>query len=166
MPILTPHGLRPSLSEHPAFLLMLAETLDRFHCTLCEVREVYWMNRMWRSLASDRGLDGRVARLGVSVLMLTGAGYGAAPPSRGERERWAERARRRILAGTGRTLDALVVSVRWAEGALTVATVPVQSLLAQVVSGDPKWGDLIPWAEDLCPVMVPVVCHAEAEAAA
>jgi hypothetical protein len=45
MPLLTSRAPRPALAEHSAFALMLAVALERFGCTLGEVREDYRLGR-------------------------------------------------------------------------------------------------------------------------
>ncbi len=81
MPLLTSRAPRPVLSDHPEFALMLLATLQHFRCTLGEVREDYWMGRVWRALTGDPALQGRVALQGVSTILLTGAGYDVPPAS-------------------------------------------------------------------------------------
>lgn len=166
MPILRSRAPRPSLDEHPEFAVMLAVTLEHFRCTLGEVREDYWLGRVWRALAGDPVLVGRVARKGVAQVLLTGPGYGAPPASQQERERCRLYVQDRIEADTGRSAQALGVAIRWAEAPVTVMPAPVVSLLAQVVVGDPRWDDLGPYAGDLGVIQVPVVHTAEAVVAA
>lgn len=166
MSLLTPHGPRPSLAEHPAFSLMLAAALERFHCTLGEVRDDYWLGRAWRALAGDPALRGRVARVGVGSVLLTGPGFGAAPASLRERARWRRHVQERLAADTGHTPDSLGMAVRFAEGPVEVAEGCVRSLLAQTVAGDPRWDDLASYAADLEAVVVPVAYSAERVVAA
>jgi len=166
MPVLRSRAPRPSLDEHPEFAVMLAVTLEHFRCTLGEVREDYWLGRVWRALAGDPALVGRVARKGVSRVLLTGPGYGAPPASLKERARWRLHVQDRIAADTGHSAPALGVAIRWAEGPVTVMPAAVVSLLAQVVVGDPRWDDLAPYAGDLGVIQVPVVHTAEAVVAA
>lgn len=157
---------QPALAEHPEFALMLARTLERFHCTLAEVREDYWTGRAWRALTHDRSLAGRVARVGVSGILVTGAEYGPVPQGPRDRDRWLMRVMSRLVVDTGRTAEALGLEVRFAENPVLVAPGSMLSLIAQTVAGDPRWKDLTPYAADLSPVLVPVACSAEAVVAA
>jgi hypothetical protein len=166
MSVLASRAPRPSLDEHPEFAVMLAVTLERFRCTLGEVREDYWLGRVWRALAGDPVLVGRVARTGVARVLLAGPGYGAPPASQQERARWRLHVHDRIETDTGRSAQALGVAIRWAEGPIAVMPAPVLSLLAQVVLGDPRWDDLGPYAGDLGVIQVPVLYTAEAVVAA
>ncbi|MDP3773841.1 MAG: hypothetical protein Q8Q85_06185 [Gemmatimonadales bacterium] len=166
MPILTSRAPSPPLAEHPEFAVMLVVTLEHFHCTLGEVREDYWLGRVWRALTGDPVLAGRVARAGVSNVLLTGAEHGAPPAGLKERERLILHAHDRIAADTGRQMDSLGVALRWSEGPVTVTTAPVLSLLAQVVVDDPRWKDLEWYVGDLGAVQVPVAYTAEAVVAA
>lgn len=163
---LTPRGPRPALPEHPAFAFMVVATLERFHCTLGEVREDYWLGRAWRALTGDPALIGRVARVGVGSALLTGPGYRAAPASLRERARWRRRVQERIVADTGHTADALGMAVLFAEAPVDIAEACVRSLLAQAVEGDPRWDDLTSYAADLDAVVVPVAYTAEGVVAA
>lgn len=165
-PLLTSRAPSPTLAEHPAFALMLAVTLEHFRCTLGEVREDYWLSRVWRALTGDPVLVGRVARSGVSVVALTGTGYGVPPASAHERRQWRLHVLDRIEADTGRTAQALGVAIRWAQGPVKVTAAPTVSLLAQVLIGDPRWGDLGSYAGDLGVIQVPVVYTAEGVVAA
>lgn len=157
--------LRRTLVEHPEFPLMLARTLDRFHCTLAEVREDYWLCRAWRAISHDQALVGHVARLGVSHVLITGAAFAPAPGGR-ERARWHHRVRQRIAAETSHNTESMGMEIRFAESPVEVAQGCMMSLLAQVVGGDERWTDLAPYADDLSPVIVPVVYDVEAVAAA
>lgn len=166
MPILTSRAPSPTLAEHPEFAVMLVVTLEHFHCTLGEVREDYWLGRVWRAVAGDPALAGRVARAGAAKVVLTGPSYGVPPASVRERERLCRHVKARIEADTGRTAQALGVAIRWAKGPVAVTMASVASLLAQTVGGDPRWGDLGPYAEDFAVVQVPVSDPAEAVVAA
>jgi len=163
LPSRAPH---PPLSEHPEFAMMLAVTLERFHCTLGEVREDYWMGRAWRALAGDPVLEGRVARSGMGTALLTGAAYGVAPLSETERAVVSLHARDRILADCGRVPESLGLEIRWTDRALNVLHSPHRALVAQVVRDDHRWLDLDRYAEDLVEVVIPVAYSAEAVVAA
>lgn len=136
---------------------MLLATLQHFRCTLGEVREDYWMGRVWRALTGDPALQGRVARQGVSTILLTGAGYDVPPASAKERDRWRLHVEERVVADTGRSLRALGILVQWATGPVVVQRARVVSLIAQAVDRGPRWGDLTAWVGDLAPVVAPVV---------
>lgn len=166
MSLLVSCAPQPALAEHPEFALMLACTLDRFHCTLAEVREDYWIGRAWRALTHDRSLATRVARVGVCNIMVTGPGYSSAPMSARDRDRWQMRVMSRLVVDTGRSADALGLELRFAETPVEIARGSMLSLISQTVAGDPRWQDLTPFAADLSPVQVPVACSAEAFAAA
>ena len=157
---------RPALAEHPAFLLMLQATLDRFHCTVGEVREDYWLGRAWRALTADPVLRDHVVRVATGSILVTGLRHGPAPLARRERALWRMRIQQRLLVDTGRTADQLGIAVVYAESAVGVTEGRMHSLLAQVVASDPRWDGLGPFAEDLAPVMVPVAAGAAAVAAA
>ena len=154
-----------TLVDHPEFPLMLARTLDRFHCTLPEVREDYWLGRAWRALAVDDALRGRVARLGISQVLITGPGFTASATGR-ERQRWLERVRERVRVDTSHTLEALGLEVRFAEAPVEVAQGCILSLLAQTVAGDDRWDDIRAYAGDLTAVIMPVVYSMETVVAA
>jgi hypothetical protein len=166
MPVLTPCLPRPALAEHPAFMLMLLVTLERLHCTLGEVREDYWLVRVWRAIGADPLLAGRVARVGLGHALLTGPNFGPAPASQHDRDRWRLRLEQRVQTETGRTPDAWGVEIRWADAPVEVRPARVRSLLAQAVEGDARWEDLSRYASDLTPVTIPVVFAAEATQAA
>ncbi len=140
---------------------MLAVALERYRCTLGEVREDYWLGRLWRALTSDPALRGRVARSGVSTVLLTGPEYGPAPTDGRERARWSLYAQDRIEADTGRTATALGVALRWAEQPVTVVASPCVSLLAQTALADARWASLAAYAGDLSVIQVPVAEAAE-----
>ena len=146
--------------------MMLATVLERYHCTLTEVREDYWLARAWRALAGDPELEGRVARVGPGHVLITGPGFTPASASARERTRWAASVDARVAVDTGRTTDNLGMSVCFAEVPMEVAQGCVRSLLAQTVAGDPRWLDLAPYAEDLAPVLVSVAHLAETIVAA
>lgn len=162
MSLLASRAPRPALAEHPAFALMLLATLERFHCTMEEVREDYWLGRVWRALGTDPALRGRVARRGVTTILLTGPGYGPPPESPREMDRWRKRVGLRIEVDTGLPSQARELWIRWAEGPVEVRPNAVRSLIAQVALDDPRWGDLSPWAADLAPVVVPVALPVDA----
>jgi hypothetical protein len=165
-PILGSRAPRPALSEHPAFPLMLVFALERFRCTLGEVREDYWLGRVWRALSGDPELAGRVARIGTGSVVITGQGFGAPPSDAREREAWRRYVERRVVADTGRPPLDWGVALGWSERPIEVKSVAVVSLLAQAVAGDERWGDLAPYARDLAPVIVPVACTVEGVVAA
>jgi hypothetical protein len=166
MSLLTSCAPHPALAEHPEFALMLARTLERYHCTLAEVREDYWISRAWRALTADRSLSTRVARTGLCNILVTGPNYGSAPMSARDRDRWQMRVLSRLVVDTGRTAEALGLEVRFAETPVEIAGGSILSLISQTVAGDPRWQDLTPYAADLSPVQVPVACSAEAFVAA
>ena len=157
---------RPPLAEHPALMLMLLATMERFHCTLGEVREDYWLGRAWRALAGDPALVGRVARVGLGNVLLTGPGHGPMPGSARERARWRRHVLERLAVDTAHTPDSLDLSIGFADQAVEVAEGCTLSLLAQTVVDDPRWDDLTSYASDLAPVVVPVAYTAEAIVAA
>lgn len=157
---------RPALSDHPAFALMLLAALDRFRCTLGEVREDYWLNRAWRALAGDPQLAGRVARVGMGSVLITGAGYGPAPGSRAERAEARLHVLERLQVDTGHAPDQLGMAVVFAEEAVEVAQGRMHSLLAQAVQGDARFEGLGSYVDDLLPVAVPVAASARATAVA
>ena len=166
MPLLTSRAPRPALAEHPAFAMMLQATLERYHCTLGEVREDYWLGRAWRALAGDVMLGGRVARFGVGSVLVTGPGFTAVPSRTRERDHWRLHVQERLLADTGRTPNGLGMVVRYAARDLVIAEACVRSLLAQTVVGNPRWDDLDAYAADLSVVVTPVACAAEGVVAA
>lgn len=164
---LTSSAPQPALAEHPEFALMLARTLDRFHCTLAEVREDYWMGRSWRALTADRHLRSRVARVGLNTILVTGADHGLFHQmSARDRDCWRMRVHSRLVVDTGRSAEALGLEVRYAEAPVAVARGCILSLIAQTVAGDPRWLDLAAYRADLSPVEVPVAYSAEAFVAA
>jgi hypothetical protein len=166
MPLLTSRAPRPALAEHPAFALMLQATLERYHCTLGEVREDYWLGRAWRALAGDPMLRGRVARFGVGSALVTGPDFSALPTRKRERDHWRLHVQERLLADTGRAPNALGMVVRFAERDAVIAEACVRSLLAQTVVSDPRFDDLDAYAADLAVVVAPVACAAEGVVAA
>ncbi len=166
IPPLFSHAPRPALPEHPEFALMLAVALERYRCTLGEVREDYWLGRVWRALSGDPALQGRVARAGVSTVLLTGPDHGPAPADGRDRARWSLYVQDRIEADTGRTADALGVTVRWAERPVTVISAACTPLLAQTALADARWTNLGPYAGDLSAIQVPVAEAAEHTVAA
>ena len=147
----------PALADHPEFPLMLVCTLQRYRCTLAEVREDYWLGRAWRSLAGDPALKGRVARYGLCNILITGTDYGPAVPSGRERERWRDLVVERLAADTDHTLESLGLAVIFAERSVTIGEGCMLSLIAQTLAVEPKrWVDLHAFAHDLSPVVVPV----------
>jgi hypothetical protein len=146
----------PALSEHPEFALMLAATLDRYHCTLAEVREDYWLGRAWRALAGDPLLHGRVARLGVGSALVTGPHFGPVAGRADESDRWQRHVHQRLVVDTAHSADQLGIAVRLAEDPVEIAQGCLLSLIAQTIMGDLRWLDLEPYADDLAPVVVPV----------
>ena len=163
---LTPRAPNPALAEHPEFALMLLATLERFHCTLAEVREDYWLGRAWRALTGDPALSGRVARVGVGGALIAGPGFGPAPQSHTERALLELRVADRLVVDTGHIAESLGIAVQFAEGPVKVAEGCVLSLLAQTVAYDARWHDLPLYAGDLSPVIVPVAYSVAASAAA
>lgn len=157
---------RPALAEHPGFLVMLLVAIERFHCTLGEVKEDYWLNRAWRALTGDPALRGRVARVATGSVVICGEGFGASPEDRRERATWRMRVQQRLLADTGRTAEELGMAIVYATAPITVAEGLMRSLLAQVVETDPRFEGMGRYAGDLMPVAVPVAQAAEAIAAA
>ena len=145
---------------------MLACTLQRYRCTLAEVRQDYWLGRAWRALAGDPDLAGRVARLGFDHILLTGPGYGPMLPSAREREAWRQRVIDRLAADTGHDLDSLGLTIHFAESRVTIGEGCMLSLLAQTVARDPRWHQIDRFAADLEAVIVPVAHAAESSAAA
>ena len=165
MTALASRAPHPSLSEHPEFAVMLAVTLGRFHCTLAEVREDYWLGRAWRALAGDPSLHRRVARTGLGNVLITGPHFGPAPATK-ECARWRRYVLRRLEADTLHTAYSLGMSVRFADEQVDVAEGCMLSLLAQTVSGEERWDDLDRYADDLAPVLVPVAFAVERVVAA
>jgi len=157
---------RPPLSEHPAFALMLLATLERFRCTMGEVREDYWLNRAWRALSGDPELAGRVARFGMGSAMVTGGDFAAASTDRAERARWRLRVLERLQVDTGHAPDQLGMALVFAEDPIGVAPGRMHSLLAQAIEGDPRFDGLGAYADDLAPVIVPVASSVRATAVA
>ena len=162
----TSRAPRPTLAEHPAFMVMLLVCIERFHCTLGEVKEDYWLNRAWRALSGDPALRGRVARVATGSVLICGADLGVAPESRRQRATWRMRVQQRLLADTGRTADELGMAIVFAAAPVTVAEGLMRSLLAQVVETDPRFEGMGRYAGDLEPVVVPVAQAAVVVAAA
>jgi hypothetical protein len=156
----------PTLVDHPEFPFMVVCTLERFRCTLAEIREDYWMGRAWRALSGDPALKGRVARIGVAHVLVTGADYGPILPSARERERWSQRVADRVLADTNHTIESLGLSIVFAEQRVTVGEGCLLSLIAQTVGRDPCWQDLSSYTHDLGPVLVNVAHSLESIVAA
>ena len=166
MSVLASHAPRPALAEHPAFMLMLLATMERFRCTLGEVREDYWLNRAWRALTGDRTLRSRVVRVGMGSVLITGSDLGPAPEARRDRAAWRMRVQQRLLVDTGRTAEDFGMAIAYATGPVTVAEGRMHSLIAQAIGDDPGWDQLGGYLEDLTPVVVPVLCAAETVVAA
>lgn len=162
---LVPRAGRPTIAEHPAFMVMLQAALAHYRCTLGELREDYWLHRLWRALASDPLLEGRVARHGIATVLLSGPGHGVPRQTERERERVERRVRERVAAETGRTPESFGVEIRWADEPVQVVRAASVSLLAQLLLGDPRWDDLSDYAADLAPVTVPVASPAAVAAA-
>ena len=165
MSVLVSRAPRPALSEHPEFAMMLAFTLERYRCTLAEIKEDYWLGRAWRALANDPELDGRVARVGVGHVLVTGP-HGSSISNGRERMRLRQSVLNRLEVDTGHTGYELGLSVRFADAPVEVAQGSILSLLSQTVAGDARWHDLTPYAADLSPVMLPVASTEEAFVAA
>ena len=166
MTALASRAPRPALSEHPEFALMLAVTLRRYHCTLAEIREDYWLGRAWRALSGDPVLHGRVARTGLGNVLITGPRFGPAPSATKECARWRRHVLSRLATDTVRTAYSLGMAVRFAEERVDIAQGCMLSLLAQTVAGDDRWDDLDRYADDLAPVLVPVAFAVERVVAA
>lgn len=166
MPVTMSRAPRPALAQHPEFALMVAFTLERYHCTLAEIREDYWLGRAWRALAGDPVLRKRVARFGVGNILVTGPDFGAAAPSGRERSRLRQLIEERLAVDTGRSADALGLSIQFAEQPVATAQGCTLSLIAQTVAGDERWDDLSRYADDLLPVVVPVAFSTESIVAA
>lgn len=165
MPLLTSRAPRPALADHPEFPLMLAATLGRFHCTLGEIREDYWQGRIWRALSEDPELEGCVARYGVNTVLLMGPGGSAPPPNARARDRRERYVRCRITADTKRLPEGWGLTLRWAEGPVSIQTMTARSLLAQTVTDDPRWMNLDAYEADLSPILMPA-CSMESFIAA
>ena len=157
---------RPALSDHPEFPVMLAVTLQRFHCTLAEIREDYWLGRAWRALAGDPELKGRVARIGVGNVLLTGEEFAAASGRVRERAELRKYVLSRLIADTSHSAERLGIVVGFADEPIAVAEGCVISILAQTVAGDSRWADLSAYRSDLSPIIVPVAMTASATVAA
>lgn len=166
MTALASRAPHPALSEHPEFAAMLAVTLGRFHCTLAEIREDYWLGRAWRALAGDPFLHGRVARTGLGNVLITGPRFGPAPADTKECARWRRHVLTRLEVDTAHTADSLGMAVRFADERVDTAEGCMLSLLAQTVAGDERWVDLDRYADDLAPVLVPVAFAIERVVAA
>lgn len=166
MPRLTSRAPHPALSEHPEFAMMLAVTLGRYHCTLAEIRQDYWLGRAWRALAGDPELHGRVARTGLGNVLITGPRFGPAPSAGRECVRWQRHVLARLEIDTQHSADSLDMAVRFANDRVDVADGCMLSLLAQSVAGDARWDDLDRYADDLAPVLVPVAFAVERVVAA
>ena len=157
---------RPALSDHPEFPVMLAVTLQRYHCTLAEIREDYWLGRAWRALAGDPELKGRVARIGVGNVLLTGEDFSPASGRVRERAELRKYVLARLIADTAHTAGRLGLVVGFADEPVLVAEGCVMSILAQTVSGDSRWADLPAYRADMSPIIVPVAMTADAIVAA
>jgi hypothetical protein len=150
-----PHAA-PALHQHPEFPLMLLAALERFRCTLADVREDYWLLRTWRALAADPALAGRVARVGIGDVLLTAPGYGAMPADRRLRAHWCLHVHERLAVECGRATDLLRIGIGFAEEPVEVGEACVRSLLAQALVEDARWTDLGRYVLELDPVIVPV----------
>lgn len=146
----------PTLPDHPEFVLMVQAALRRFHCTIGELREDYWLGRAWRALLADPALQGRIARIGIADVLLLGPRHGPATAEPAERAAWARRVESRVRADTAHEARALGIGVRFADGPVDVAHGCLISLLAQAVRGDPRWVEIDRYAADLSPVLLPV----------
>ena len=162
----TSRAPRPTLAEHPAFMVMLLVAIERFHCTLGEVKEDYWLNRAWRALTADPALAARVVRVATGSVLICGEAFGAAPEEPRERARWRMQVQQRLMADTGRTADELGMAIVYAAAPVTIAEGLMRSLLAQVVETDPRFEGMGRYAGDLEPVVVPVAQAAVVVAAA
>lgn len=69
---------------------------------------------IWRALATDPALAGRVHCDVRGAVVLTGREGGAAPRSQKERRRWELHVRLRLVAELGETAAA-ALEIRWAE---------------------------------------------------
>lgn len=155
-PALVSRAPRPALPEHPEFVFMVQAAMERFHCTIGELREDYWLGRAWRALVADPTLAGRVARVGIADVLILGPRRGPAPGHPAERAAWARQIVERILVDTAHDPRRLGVSLRFAEEPVDVAEGCVVSLLAQAIRATPRWDDLDRFAGDLAPVVIPV----------
>jgi hypothetical protein len=164
---LVPRAPRPALPDHPEFPFMVTAALQRYHCTIGELREDYWLNRAWRALMADAALKDRVARAGIAGVLVVSPGGGAAPTHPAERARLACQIVERIVADTAHDPARLGVTLQFAEAAVQLGEGCVASLLAQTVRADPtRWADLGRYADDLEPVIIPVALAAAHTAAA
>lgn len=146
---------------------MVTAALQRYHCTIGELREDYWLNRAWRALVGDAALQARVARAGIADVLVLSPGGGAAPTHPAERARLARRIVERIVADTAHDPARLGVTLLFAESTVQLAEGCVTSLLAQTIHADPtRWTDLGRYAADLEPVILPVAFAATETAAA
>ena len=164
--MITSRAPHPTLVDHPEFAMMLAVTLDRFHCTLAELRQDYWMSRAWRALIGDPELEGRVARIGMGNVLVTGVHYRRLTASARLRDELRQHVLERLMADTAHTAEQLDLSIQFTDAPIEVAEGCVRSLLAQTVAADPRWADLTLYRDDLTPVIVPVAMTAEAIVAA
>lgn len=153
LPSLAP---RPALPDHPEFPFMVQAALERWSCTIAELREDYWMGRAWRALVADPGLKGRVARVGLADVLVMGPRHGAAPADGTERTAWRMQIEERIMADTGHAAADLGITVRFAGEPVDLAYGRFLSLLARAVRGDRRWKDLEPYEDDLSAVLVPL----------
>jgi hypothetical protein len=164
--ILDSRAPHPALSDHPEFAMMLAVTLERFHCTLAELRQDYWMSRAWRALTGDPELEGRVARIGMGNVLVTGTHFRRLTASARLRDELRLHVQERLMADTAHTPEQLDLSIQFTDTPVEVAEGCVRSLLAQTVAADARWADLTAYRGDLSPVIVPVALTAEAVVAA
>ncbi len=150
---LAPH---PALPDHPEFPLMIQVALERFGCTIAELREDYWLGRAWRSLVGDPTLKGRVARVGMADVLVMGPRQGPAPVDGTERMAWRMQVEERIMLDTGHAAADLGITVWFAEEPVDLAYGRFVSLLARAIRGDRRWKDLDRYEDDLSAVLVPV----------
>ncbi len=150
---LAPH---PALPDHPEFPMMIQVALERFGCTIAELREDYWLGRAWRSLMGDPTLQGRVARVGMADVLVMGPRQGPAPLDGTERMAWRMQVEERIMTDTLHAAGDLGMSVRFASDPVDLAYGRFVSLLARAVRGDRRWHDLDRYEDDLTAVLIPL----------
>lgn len=153
LPSLAP---RPALPDHPEFPLMVQAALERWSCTIAELREDYWLGRAWRALAEDPTLKGRVARVGLADVLVMGPRHGPAPTDGTERMAWRMQIEERVMADTGHAAADLGIGVRFASASVDLAYGRFVSLIARAVRGDRRWSDLDRYEDDLSAVLMPL----------
>ncbi len=153
LPSLAP---RPALPDHPEFPFMVQAALERWSCTIAELREDYWLGRAWRALVGDPTLKGRVARVGLADVLVMGPRQGPAPTDGTERMAWRMQIEERIMADTGHAAADLGITVRFAGEPVDLAYGRFLSLLARAARGDHRWKDLDAYEDDLSAVLVPL----------